>query len=102
MAIDYSVPLVAAGLAGGYAAARYSGRRELGGVVLAAAGLAAGRSWWTRGPAVTAGLSAVYLGAFGLSHPLAKYVGPWSAVAVATAAATSTTAGVLTSVDGRK
>ncbi|MDQ3990353.1 MAG: hypothetical protein M3291_14390 [Actinomycetota bacterium] len=31
-------PLVATGLVGGFAVARYTGRRELGGVVLAAAG----------------------------------------------------------------
>lgn len=95
MQIDSSVPVVAAGLVGGYAAARYTGRRELGGVVLAAAGVAAGRSWLTRGPAVTAGLTAVYLGAFGASHPLAKKIGAWPAVATVTAGAAAGTAAAL-------
>jgi len=92
MSIDASVPAVAAGLIGGYAVARYTGKRPLGGVVLAAAGLVAGRHWIERGPAVTAGLSAVYLGAFGASHPLAKKIGAWPAVFAVTAAATGVTA----------
>ncbi|WP_298443482.1 hypothetical protein [Gordonia sp. (in: high G+C Gram-positive bacteria)] len=94
MRIDPSVPAVAAGLIGGYAVARYSGRRELGGVVLAAAGAVAGRSWLQRGPAVTAGLTATYLGAFGASHPLAKKIGAWPSVFAVTAAATGITAAV--------
>ncbi|MBB4133470.1 hypothetical protein [Gordonia humi] len=99
MSIDSSVPLVAAGLIGGYSVARYTGRRELGGAVLAAAGGAAGRSWLGRGPAVTAGLAALYLGAFGASHPLAKKIGAWPSVGVVTAAAAAGTAGVLVLVD---
>lgn len=87
MRIDPSVPLVAAGLIGGYSAARYSGRRELGGAVLAVAGIAAGSSWLRRGPAVTGALSAAYLGAFGASHPLAKKIGAWPAVLAVTAVA---------------
>lgn len=94
MIVDPSVPTVAAGLIGGFAVARYSGRRELGGVVLAAAGVTAGRSWLRRGPAVTAGLSAAYLGAFGVSHPLAKKLGAWPSVLTVTAAATGLTAAV--------
>ncbi|GAA3950194.1 hypothetical protein [Gordonia caeni] len=94
MSIDPSVPAVAAGLIGGYAVARYTGRRELGGVALAAAGVVAGRSWLQRGPAVTAGLSAAYLGAFGVSHPLAKKLGAWPSVLTVTAAATGLTAAV--------
>ena len=34
----------------------------------------------TAGPAGTAFLSAVYLGSFGASHPLAKRIGAWPAV----------------------
>lgn len=76
-----TAPLVAAGLVGGFAAARYSGRRELGGAVLAAAGVAAGRSWLrTSGPGVTGLLAGTYLVAFGASHPLAKKVGAWPSV----------------------
>ncbi|WOC12468.1 hypothetical protein [Gordonia sp. MP11Mi] len=102
MQIDSSVPIVAAGLVGGYAVARYSGRRALGGVVLAAAGGAAGRSWLARGPVVTGGLAAAYLGAFGASHPLAKKIGAWPSVFAVTAAAAAGTAAVLAAVDGEQ
>jgi len=87
-----TAPVVAAGLIGGYAVARYSGRRELGGLVLAAAGARCGRSWArSTGPATTVALLATYVGAFGGSHPLAKQVGAWPAVGLVTAAAAATT-----------
>ncbi|MBM7365620.1 hypothetical protein [Gordonia hydrophobica] len=101
MNIDVSVPLVAAGLIGGFAAARYTGKRPLGGVVLGAAGVAAGRRWLGRGPAVTAALSATYLGAFGISHPLARKLGAWPSVLVVTGAAVGATAATLAIVDAR-
>lgn len=101
MNLDVSVPIVAAGLIGGYAAARYTGKRPLGGAVLGAAGVAAGRSWLRRGPAVTAALSATYLGAFGISHPLAKKFGAWPSVLVVTGATVGATATTLAIVDGR-
>jgi hypothetical protein len=83
-----TAPVVAAGLVGGYAAARWTGRRELGGVVLAAAGLTAGRSWLrSSGPGVTGLLAATYVVAFGASHPLAKKVGAWPSVGIVTAVA---------------
>jgi hypothetical protein len=79
-----TAPVVAAGLVGGYVVARETKIRPLGGAVLAAAGLVAGRRWLrTVGPAGTAALSAVYLGGFGLSHPLAKRIGAWPAVLAA-------------------
>ena len=57
MAVDATVPVVAVGLVGGFAVARYSGRRELGGVVLGAAGAWCTRRWAsTKGPAVAGGL----------------------------------------------
>jgi hypothetical protein len=88
----YTAPVVAAGLIGGFAAARYSGRRELGGVVLAAAGAWSTAQWWqTKGPAVAAPLLGGYLFAFGASHPLAKKIGAWPSVLTVTAA-TSTAA----------
>jgi len=78
---------------GGYLAARTTGIRPLGGVVLGAAGVLAGRQWMrTVGPVGTAALSAVYLGGFGLSHPLAKRIGAWPAVLSATAASAATSA----------
>lgn len=85
-------PVVAAGLVGGFAAARFSGRRELGGAVLAAAGAYSAKRWLgTRGPGVTGLLLGVYCAAFGLSHPLAKKLGPWPSVLTVTAAASGAT-----------
>jgi hypothetical protein len=76
-----TAPIVAGGLIGGYVVARETGVRPLGGVVLGACGLAATALWRQRtGPAVTGVLLVTYLGGFGLSHPLAKKVGPWPAV----------------------
>ncbi|SER40105.1 hypothetical protein [Microlunatus flavus] len=84
-----TAPLVALGLLGGYAVARETGIRPLGGVVLAAAGAYAGRTWLAkRGAGVTAGLSALYVLGFGASHPLAKRIGAWPSVLAVTAAAT--------------
>lgn len=82
-----TAPVVALGLVGGYLTARESGIRPLGGVLLGAAGVLAGRTWLAkRGPGVTVALSALYLLGFGLSHPLAKKIGAWPSVAVVTAA----------------
>jgi len=76
-----TAPIAALGLVGGYVVARESGIRPLGGVVLGAAGLYAGRTWLAKaGGAGAAGLAAVYLGGFGASHPLAKKIGAWPAV----------------------
>ncbi|MDL4771223.1 MULTISPECIES: hypothetical protein [Thermomonosporaceae] len=76
-----SAAVAAAGLVGGYATARFTRRRELGGAVLAAAGAYCAREWArTSGPKGAAGLLAVYVGGFGGSHPLAKKIGPWPAV----------------------
>ncbi|MGO1536311.1 MAG: hypothetical protein ACTHWM_05255 [Yaniella sp.] len=80
--------LVVAGMIGGYVSARVTKVRPLGGVVLGAAGIAAGRRWHRHsGPGTTALLSTIYLGAFGMSHPLAKKIGAWPSVLVSTAAA---------------
>lgn len=73
--------VTAGGLVGGYATARWTGRRPLGGLVLAAAGTLAAREWHCRtSPTTTALLAATYLAAFAGSHPLAKKIGPWPAV----------------------
>lgn len=83
-----TAPVVAVGLLGGYVTARETGIRPLGGAVLAAAGLYAGRTWLARrGPATTAVLGATYVLGFGLSHPLAKKVGAWPAVLAVTGVA---------------
>lgn len=76
-----TAPIAALGLVGGYVAARETGIRPLGGVVLGAAGLYAGRTWLAKvGTPATAGLAALYLGGFGASHPLAKKIGAWPSV----------------------
>ena len=78
--------VVATGLIGGWLTARETGIRPIGGALLGAAGLYAGRSWLAnRVPLVTAGLSALYIGAFGASHPLAKKIGAWPSVLTVTA-----------------
>ncbi|MGW0119621.1 hypothetical protein [Streptomyces sp. NPDC003327] len=75
-------PLVAAaGLVGGYAVARWTGKRPLGGVVLAVAGGVAAREWQrVGGGKAAAGLGTAYVAAFAGSHPLAKKIGAWPAV----------------------
>lgn len=78
--------ITAGSLVGGWQAARRTGVRPLGGVVLAAGGVLAGRDWARRtGPATTGALTATYLGAFALSHPLARRIGAWPSVLVVSA-----------------
>jgi hypothetical protein len=73
--------ITAGSLIGGWQLARRTGNRPLGGVVLAAGGALAAREWTRHtSPAVTGALLATYAGAFGLSHPLAKRIGPWPSV----------------------
>lgn len=82
-----SSAVAAVGLVGGFLAARWTGRRELGGALFAAAGAWCARDWYqASGPAAAAGLSALYVAAMGASHPLAKRIGAWPAVAAVTAA----------------
>ena len=73
-----TAPLVATGLIGGWLTARETGIRPLGGVILGAAGAYAARTWNAKTGA---------LGAFGLSHPLAKKIGAWPSVLTVTALA---------------
>ncbi|MFE0653036.1 hypothetical protein ACFVZH_31135 [Streptomyces sp. NPDC059534] len=76
-----SPAIAAVGLVGGYAVARWTKKRPLGGVVLAAAGGVAVREWReVGGVKVAAGLGVAYVGAFAGSHPLAKRIGAWPAV----------------------
>ncbi|MGI8577962.1 MAG: hypothetical protein ACR2KG_08600 [Nocardioidaceae bacterium] len=87
--------LVATGLVGGFAAARYTGHRELGGVVLATVGGVCARTWLrSSGPGVTGLLLGVYAAAFGASHPLAKKIGPWPSVLAVTAVASGAAYGL--------
>lgn len=81
-----TAPVVATGLIGGFAIARYSGRRELGGLFLAGCGAWSARQWAREGgPGLAIGLGLTYAGAFGVSHPLAKKIGAWPAVFAVTA-----------------
>ncbi|MEU9860429.1 hypothetical protein AB0D99_06115 [Streptomyces sp. NPDC047971] len=73
--------IAAVGLVGGYAVARWTKKRPLGGVVLAGAGAVAAREWQqVAGGKAAAALTGVYVAAFAGSHPLAKKVGAWPAV----------------------
>ncbi|OJU85947.1 MAG: hypothetical protein BGO11_18170, partial [Solirubrobacterales bacterium 70-9] len=73
---------------GGFAIARYSGRRELGGLFLAGCGVWSARQWArSGGPGLAIGLGLTYAGAFGVSHPLARKIGAWPAVFAVTAVA---------------
>jgi hypothetical protein len=86
--------LVAVGLAVGFGVAQGTGNRPLGGLVFAAAGVAAG--WLVqrrRGWRVTAGLGALYLGAFVLAHVLSIGLDwpAWGAVSLVTIAASGVT-----------
>jgi len=73
--------VAAGGLVGGYGVARWTKKRQLGGVVLAAAGAAAAWQWKERAGGKAAGaLGVAYLAAFAGSHPLAKKVGAWPSV----------------------
>ncbi|MFT4216493.1 MAG: hypothetical protein QM619_04815 [Micropruina sp.] len=83
--------VTAVGLIGGWLTARESGIRPLGGVLLGIAGGWAARTWYVRhGLGTAAGLSALYLAAFGASHPLAKRIGAWPSVLAVTAVVTGT------------
>jgi hypothetical protein len=73
--------VAAGGIVGGYGVARWTGKRALGGVVLAAAGAVAVRGWQREaGGGTAAALGGAYVAAFAGSHPLAKKVGAWPSV----------------------
>ncbi len=81
-----SSAVAALGLTGGFLAGRWTGRRDLAGGLFAAAGAWCARDWYRAcGPAAAAGLTALYVAAMGGSHPLAKRIGAWPAVATVTA-----------------
>ncbi|MFD7103903.1 hypothetical protein [Streptomyces celluloflavus] len=73
--------VAAGGIVGGYGVARWTEKRPLGGVALAAAGVVAAREWQRKAGKVTAvALSGAYVAAFAGSHPLAKKIGAWPSV----------------------
>jgi hypothetical protein len=81
-----TAPIAAAGLIAGFGVADATGSRPLGGVVLAACGLACIAVWLRRDPPrVTVALTATGLVAFALSHVLADVIGAWPSVLVVSA-----------------
>lgn len=73
--------VAAGGLIGGYGVARWTKKRQVGGVVLAAAGATAAQQWRRQAGGKAAGaLTVAYVAAFAGSHPLAKKVGAWPSV----------------------
>ena len=81
-----TAPIAAAGLIAGFGVAVATGSRPLGGVVLAACGLACIAVWARRdGPRVTAALTATGLVAFAVSHLLGRVIGAWPSVIVVSA-----------------
>ncbi|MDX6679293.1 MAG: hypothetical protein QOE31_3345 [Solirubrobacteraceae bacterium] len=81
-------PVASGSLLLGFAVAQATGVRPLGGVVLALGATWCGLRWLRSvGRARTAGLVAVYVGVFVLSHVIADAVGTWPAVVLAAAIA---------------
>jgi hypothetical protein len=73
--------VAAGGLIGGYGVARWTKKRQLGGVVLAAAGATAAQQWRRQAGGKAAGARTLaYVAAIAGSHPLAKKVGAWPSV----------------------
>lgn len=82
-----TAPVAAGSLIVGYAVARGSGVRPLGGLVLLGGTAWCARRWSEQhGPGTAAALAGVQLGSFVLSHRLAPRIGAWPSVLVAAAA----------------
>jgi hypothetical protein len=81
-----TAPVAAGGLIAGFGVAVATGSRPLGGVVLAACGVACIAVWARRdGTRVTVTLSATGLVAFAVSHLLGRVIGAWPSVIVVSA-----------------
>jgi hypothetical protein len=82
-----TAPVAAGSLIAGYGIARATGKRPLGGFVLAAGTWWCAREWMRRsGGPTTAALVGVQLGAFVASHRLARNLGAWPSVFATSAA----------------
>jgi len=82
-----TAPIAATGLVAGFGVAVATGSRPLGGVVLAACGLACIAVWMRRdGRRITIQLTAAGLLAFALSHVLGLVIGAWPSVLLVAAA----------------
>jgi len=78
--------ITAAGLTGGFALARATRKRQLGGLAFGAALVASAPQWRkAAGNAGAAALAGVSIGALAVSHPLAKKIGAWPSVAAVSA-----------------
>lgn len=85
--------LTSAGLIGGFAVARATQHRHWGGVVAAAAGLAAAENCRRQaGKRRALALTTTYVTALAGSHPLARTIGAWPSVFTVTAATAATAA----------
>jgi hypothetical protein len=81
-----TAPIAATGLVAGFGVAIATGSRPLGGVVLAACGLACIAVWLRRdGRRVTIELTVAGLLAFAISHLLGQVIGAWPSVIVVAA-----------------
>lgn len=79
--------VAATGLVGGFAVANRVKRRDVGGALFGLAGIWCAREWArSKGAVPAAALTAGYVGAMGVSHPLSRKLGPWPSVALVTAA----------------
>ena len=79
--------LAGVALAVGFGVAQVTGNRPVGGVVLVLGAAICGYQWWrSAGPLPTFASEFVFFVAFVASHPLAKQIGAWPAVAVVGAA----------------
>ena len=76
--------VAAAGLLGGFAVGQLTGRRDLAGVLFGLAGAWSAREWARASGSRAAALTAGYVAAMGVAHPLAKRTGPWPAVGIVT------------------
>ena len=78
--------IAAASLIGGFGIAQVTDNRTAGGVVLLVGGALAAWQWWrVAGPVPAVANAVIFVGAFALSHPLAKQIGAWPSVFTVTA-----------------
>jgi hypothetical protein len=76
-----TAPVAAGSLIVGFAAARYSKIRPLGGIPMALGGGWCAQEWNSRrGYGTALALGGVYLAAFVGSHPLGRKIGAWPSV----------------------
>ena len=76
-----TAPIAAGSLIAGFAAARYSGIRPLGGIPLALGGGWCAQEWnRRRGRETALTLGSIYLAGFVGSHPLGRRIGAWPSV----------------------